>query len=178
MNKRQLNTLMALGIVAGLGATALMPAGDAYGQAADAKSLSKAKKSKQPVNIEADSMEVLDKKKQAIFTGKVHAKRDDVTLTADKLVVDYVDTVGADKKKKTEVTFLNATGHVVIITAKQRITGSWAKMDVKGDLLTVGGRVVVRQDKTVLKGKKLVVNLKTNRSQMTGGRVKGTFVPQ
>ncbi len=158
------------------------------------------------VDIEADHMEVLDDQKKAIFTGKVDAKRSDVTLHTDKLVVDYVkadntdsntkaDTktdasaktdagtktdaaTKSDSGSKTEVTFLEATGHVVIITAKQRITGEKARMDVKANKLVVTGNVVVTQDKTIMKGKELHVDLKTNHSELTGGRVKGSFVPQ
>ncbi len=136
-----------------------------------------ASKSKKDVNIEADSMEVLDKQKKAIFTGKVDAKREDVTLHTDKLVVDYADTKQKDGSNKTEVTFLDATGHVVIITSKQHITGDWAKMDVKANQLTVGGDVTVTQDKTIINGKKLFVDLDKNTSQMSGGRVRGSFVP-
>jgi lipopolysaccharide export system protein LptA len=139
--------------------------------------LQKANSSKRNVNIEADRMEVLDEQKQAIFTGNVDAKREDVTLHSDKLVVDYADTIQQDNTKKTEVRHLEATGNVVIITSKQRITGQWAKVDVKANKLTVGDDVTVVQDRTVLKGKQLFVDLKTNRSELSGGRVKGSFVP-
>jgi lipopolysaccharide export system protein LptA len=139
--------------------------------------LQKASSSKKDVNIEADRMEVLDDQKKAIFTGNVDAKREDVTLHSDRLVIDYANTPQQDGSKKTEVTHLEATGQVVIITSKQRITGQWAKVNVKADELTVGDDVTVTQGETVLKGKKLFVNLKTNRSELTGGRVKGSFVP-
>jgi lipopolysaccharide export system protein LptA len=77
-----------------------------------------------------------------------------------------------------EVTLLDAKGNVVIITPRERITGDWAKIDVPKDMLTVGGNVVLTQGTSVLRGQKLDVNLKTNRTVMTGGRVKGQFVPQ
>jgi lipopolysaccharide export system protein LptA len=77
----------------------------------------------------------------------------------------------------TEVTFLEATGAVVIETAQQRITGAWAKMDVKANQVTVGGNVVVTQGSTVLRGEQLLVDLNANTSEMTGGRVRGRFVP-
>ena len=35
----------------------------------------------------------------------------------------------------------------------------------------------VVQGKTVMNGEQLFVDLNTNRSQMTGGRVKGSFIP-
>jgi lipopolysaccharide export system protein LptA len=160
-----------------LAAPAWRVAVPAAAQEVKTEALQKAASSKKAVNIEADSMEVLDEQKRAIFTGKVDAVREDVTLHADKLVVDYVDTPQQDGSKKTEVTHLEATGHVVIITDKQTITGQWAKMDVKANDLTVGDDVTVTQDKTVMKGKRLQVNTKTKHSELTGGRVKGSFVP-
>jgi lipopolysaccharide export system protein LptA len=160
-----------------LAAPAQQVAVPAAAQEVKTDALQKAATSKKEVNIEADSMEVLDDQKRAVFTGKVDAVREDVTLHADKLVVDYVDTPQQDGSKKTEVTHLEATGHVVIITDKQTITGQWAKMDVKANNLTVGDDVTVTQDKTVMKGKLLQVNTKTKHSELTGGRVKGSFVP-
>ena len=155
---------------------AVAPAAPA--QTVNTSDLSKSANKKQKVDIESDSMEIIDDQNKAVFTGKVVAKRGDVTLYTDKLVADFVKTKQKDDTEKTEVTFLTATGHVVIITPKQHITGNWAKMNVKADTAVVGGNVVVRQDKTVIRGKKLNVNLKTNRSVMTGGRVKGSFVPK
>ena len=150
----------------------------ALAQTVKTDDLSKAAKTKdKKVDIEADRMEVLDKQNKAIFTGKVDAKRTDVTLHTDKLVVDYAKAANTDGSNKTDVTFLNATGHVVIITTKQRITGERARMDVKANKLVVSGNVVVTQDKTVIKGNELHVDLDTNQSEMTGGRVKGSFVP-
>ncbi|MFO1088739.1 MAG: LptA/OstA family protein [Hyphomicrobiales bacterium] len=82
-------------------------------------------------------------------------------------------------KRKTEVTTIDAKGNVVITTPRERITGEWAKIDVAKNLLTVGGDLVVlTQGTNVLKGKQLQVDLKTNQTTMTGGRVKGNFVPQ
>jgi hypothetical protein len=37
--------------------------------------------------------------------------------------------------------------------------------------------VKVVKGKTVVTGQRLFANLNTNRSEMTGGRVKGSFVP-
>ena len=130
-----------------------------------------------PVDIEADKMEIQDKENKAIFTGNVHAKRPDVTLDCDLLVVDFVDTKQADGTSKTEVANLDATGNVVIVTERQKITGEHATMDPRTDILVVTGNVVLTQGKTVLRGPKLNANLKTNKMDMTGGRVKGSFVP-
>jgi len=149
----------------------------AKAQSVNTTDLSKSTNKKQAVDIESNAMEIIDEKNQAIFTGKVVAKRGKVTLNAEKLVVDFVKEKQSDGTDKTSVTFLNATGGVLIITSTQRITGQWARMDVKADKAVVGGNVVVKQGSSIIRGKKLKVNLKTDRSEMTGGRVRGTFTP-
>lgn len=148
-----------------------------HAQTVNTSDLSKSARKKQPVDIESDTMEILDAQNKAIFSGKVVAKRGKVTLNAKKLVVDFVKEKQKDGKNKTTVTFLHATGGVVITTSTQHITGQWARMDVKADKAVVGGNVKVKQGSSVIKGNKLNVNLKTDRSQMTGGRVRGSFTP-
>lgn len=130
------------------------------------------------VTIEADQMEIIEKEQRAIFTGKVDAKRADVRLTADRLVVLYEDVKQPDGTAKNDVSKLDATGNVTIVTSTQRITGQSAKMDVKANKLVVTGSVQVVQGQTTLNGETLNVDLNTDKSQMTGGRVKGSFVPQ
>lgn len=130
------------------------------------------------VTIEADQMEIVEKEHRAVFTGKVDAKRGDVRLTADKLVVLYEDVKQPDGTTKNDVSKLDATGNVTIVTSTQRITGQEARMDVKANKLVVTGGVQVVQGQTTLKGETLNVDLNTDKSQMSGGRVKGSFVPQ
>ena len=151
--------------------------GGVSAQTVNTQGLSSESKSAKDVDIEADQMQVLEDQQQAIFTGKVDAKRGNVRLNTDKLVVHYREQQQSDGSKKTEATNLDASGNVVIVTKGQRITGQWAKMDIKANKVTVGGNVVVRQGQTVVRGKKLFVDLNTNKSEMTGGRVKGSFVP-
>jgi lipopolysaccharide export system protein LptA len=155
---------------------ALSPAA-ALAQSVDTTAAAAESKSDKAVDIESNEMEILDDKKMAIFTGKVKGKRGDVTLNCDKLVVNYVETVQPDGTKKTDVTFLDASGSVVIVTSKQTVTGQWAKMDVKANKINIGGRVKVVQGATVLTGEKLFVDLDKNVSEMSGGRVRGTFSP-
>jgi lipopolysaccharide export system protein LptA len=136
-----------------------------------------AQSARQPgeVNIEADRMEVLDQEKRAIFIGNVDAQRGNIAFKTDRLVANYEESAG--ESGGTDVTFLEATGAVVIETPEQRITGAWAKMDVKANQVTVGGDVVVTQGNTVLRGEQLFVDLDKDTSEMTGGRVRGRFVP-
>ncbi|QIG48641.1 hypothetical protein G5V57_13455 [Nordella sp. HKS 07] len=172
MNRRaSLAVLSALAGLAfgGLGASA---------QTVDMSAATQESKTPRNVDIEADTMEILDEQKKAIFKGNVNAKRGDVTLKTDTLVVTYEEQLDAKGEKKTEVTLLDADGNVVIVTAKQTVTGKTAHMDVKANKLWVKGGAKVLQGKTVMNGEQLFVDLKTNKSEMTGGRVKGSFVPE
>ena len=143
----------------------------------DTTAASQESKTPRNVDIEADQMEVLDDQHKAIFTGNVNAKRGNVNLTCAKLIVLFTETTQSDGSKGTDVTFLDATGGVKIVTGNQTITGQWAKMDVKANKVSVGGDVKVVQGKTILNGQELNVDLNTNRSEMKGGRVRGSFVP-
>lgn len=131
-----------------------------------------------PVDVSANEMEILDKEKKAIFRGAVDATRGTTNLKADELTVIYSEVKQPDGTTKTDATDLNARGNVTITTPKETITGDWAKYNPQTEMLTVGGNVKLVQGKTVLTGKELKSNLKTSKTQMTGGRVRGSFVPQ
>jgi lipopolysaccharide export system protein LptA len=98
-------------------------------------------------------------------------------MASERMEVNYADAQQGDGSKKTEVTVINASGGVKITTGRQVITGRDAILDVKGNQLTVKGSVVVTEGSTVIHGETLKVDLKTKVSAMTGGRVKGSFIP-
>jgi lipopolysaccharide export system protein LptA len=83
-----------------------------------------------------------------------------------------------DGTTKSVTDFVNAKGNVTINTKNATITGDWCRFDVLNNQLVVGGNVVLTQGSSVVKGKKLNVDLKTSHLQMSGGRVSGTFVPK
>ncbi|MEG9883405.1 MAG: LptA/OstA family protein [Hyphomicrobiales bacterium] len=114
----------------------------------------------------------IDRDKHRIeLTGKVRAVRNDMTLASDRLVIEYEGSIN-------DATSLNATGNVVIhIRDHTVIYSQWARMETDAGTVTLGDDVEFKQDGTLLKGKKLVIDLKTGRSKMTGGRVSGQFVP-
>ena len=128
------------------------------------------------VQIEADSMEVKQEDKQAVFTGSVDAKKGNVHLTSDQLVVDYaVVKKGEDKRNK--VTHLDARGNVIVVSKGQTVKAQWAKMDVEANTVVMGDKVTVIEGKSVIHGKRLEMNLTTGKSRIIGGgnRVRGTF---
>ena len=83
-------------------------------------------------------MEILDKQKKAIFKGNVKAKRGNVDAQLRQLTSTYTETVRMPTAtKKTEVTFLDADGNVVIVNGSQTVTGKTAQMDVKANKVSV-----------------------------------------
>ena len=147
-------------------------------------------KSNEPISIEADSLEVLDDKKFAIFKGNVKATQGKFQLVAKKLKVTYTGGVGSKKdgKKNAQgIERIDATGKVAIATPdNQSATSDWAKFDVLNKIVTIGGNVVLSQGGNVMRGSKLVIDLNTGRSKFhstskaTNGkrpRITGVFMP-
>ena len=67
---------------------------------------------------------------------------------------------------------------MLIKTAKETITGDWAKFNPQTNKLVVGGKVKLVQGSTVLQGNELHADLNTDKVEMKGGRVKGSFLPK
>jgi lipopolysaccharide export system protein LptA len=86
----------------------------------------------------------------------------------------------------TQITKILAKGDVVITSENdQTTTSDWALYDVPAQLVTVGGNVVLTQGQNVLKGDRLVIDLKTGESRFdntgdteAGGRIRALFVPK
>jgi lipopolysaccharide export system protein LptA len=133
-----------------------------------------------PVRIEANLLEVLQKKKQAIFTGNVIATRGTVRLRSARLVVHYREMRAGTSKSKTEITLLVASGNVIVTSGNKKATGQWAKMHMKTNKVTMGDKVILRENKNIIHGSKLELDLKTGKSRLLGSknsRVLGVFVP-
>jgi lipopolysaccharide export system protein LptA len=84
-----------------------------------------------------------------------------------------------------QITKIEARGNVIITSDQdQTTTGDWTLYDVPAQLMTVGGNVVLTQGKNVLKGDRLVIDLKTGESRFentgntaSGGKIRALFMP-
>jgi lipopolysaccharide export system protein LptA len=93
---------------------------------------------------------------------------------------------GEEKKGETQITKIEAKGDVIIESEDdQTTTSDWALYDLPSQLVTVGGNVVLTQGKNVLKGNRLVIDLKTGESRFentgntaAGGRIRALFMPK
>lgn len=155
----------------------------------------------QPVHIEAATLEVRDKEKQATFSGNVKVVQGDTGLRCKSLVVFYEqgdeDAGKSDKsgdKGKSmpaatpgpggsqKIKRLEARGSVVVTQKEQTATGDLGLFDMKTNTVTLSGNVVMTQGQNVLRGDRLVVDLTNGVSRVESGkngqgRVQGLFLP-
>jgi lipopolysaccharide export system protein LptA len=152
----------------------------------------------QPIQIEAASLEMRDKKKEATFSGNVKVVQGDTTMTSKTLVVFYDSspapaTPPAANAKSTKsapiqsatpgpggsssIKRLEAKGSVVVTQKDQVVTGETAVFDTRANLITMLGGVVLTQCKNVLRGDRLLVDMTTgvSRVESDGGKVQGLF---
>ena len=146
----------------------------------------------QPVNIEAERLEVRDKDKTAVFSGKVQVIQGDTTMRCKTLTVFYAGPPSKEDHPKPATTInptgdqkikkLEARGDVVVTQNDQIATGDNAVFDMETNVVTMNGNVVLTQGQNVLRGNKLVVDMTSGYSRVesgsnNGGRVQGLFVP-
>ena len=144
----------------------------------------------QPIQIEAASLEMRDKKKEATFAGNVKVVQGDTTMTSKSLVVFYdsgpapaTPAPAAPKGSKSgsmqsatpgpggssSIRRLEARGSVVVTQKDQVVTGETAVFDTRANLITMTGGaagVVLTQCKNVLKGDRLKVDMTTGVSRV------------
>lgn len=147
--------------------------------------------SDEPINIEADMLEVDDEQKQAVFKGNVVARQGGFSLKARELAVYYTGQPAGQVAAASaggsdgSITRIEAKGKVLVTTRDdQTATSEWAKFDVEKQVVTIGGNVVLSQGQNVLKGDRLVIDLKTGKSRFEVGnqsgkqRIRGLFQPK
>jgi len=128
-----------------------------------------------PVEVTADQFVVDQAASEATFTGNVIIKRDDVTVWAQKVVVEYGDGGVSN------ITHIVATGRVRLQTEDQDATGDRVTFDPSSQILRLSGNVTVTNAAGTLNGPELVLNLAEQTSTFSsngGGRVTGVFTPQ
>jgi lipopolysaccharide export system protein LptA len=159
----------------------------------------------QPIQIDAATLEMRDKKKEATFSGNVKVVQGDTTMTSKTLVVFYEssgDKAAAPAQSApakgakaapiqsatpgpggaSSIKRLEARGNVVVTQKDQVVTGETAVFDTKTNLITMlggsGGQVVLTQCQNVLRGDRLLVDMTTgvSRVESDSGRVQGLFI--
>ncbi len=143
---------------------------------------------KQPIEFSADRLEVQKEGSVAMFTGKVEAIQGEMTLLSDEVRVYYQtgnEQSGQVKSGLTgSVSRIDSRGNVRITSRGDTAEGDWAVYDVARQLVTMGGRVVLHQGGSVVRGSRMELNLDTGQARVQGvastqgdQRVRGEFTP-
>lgn len=118
-----------------------------------------------PVDITADQLEVVEPKSVAIFTGDVVAVRGAYEIKARTLEAAYARTGDGSA-----LTRIDAKGRVAVTAPdEQKSTSDWLIYEAKSETITIGGNVVVSQGKNIIKGDKLIIDLKSGKSRFELG---------
>jgi lipopolysaccharide export system protein LptA len=137
----------------------------------------------QPVKIQAAALEVRDKEKIATFSGDVHVVNGDTELRSKVLVVFYDEDPKAQNMKAADpgpggeksIKRIEAKGGVIVVQKDQIATGDSAVFNMRENIVTLVGNVVITKGENVLKGPRLAVDLTSGVSKMDGGPVSAVF---
>jgi lipopolysaccharide export system protein LptA len=154
-----------------------------------------------PLDVTGNSLEVIDGQHLAIWRGDVEAVQDGNRLVADTMNVYFQgNTAPAGAAKPKTVTpaaggaasigqswgspkQVVADGHVFFVSTTQTARGTHAVYDVEPDTITMTGDVVMVQGDNVIKGDKVVIQVKTGHADVISNasgrnkpeRVRGVF---
>jgi len=135
-----------------------------------------------PVVVNSDRIEVQDRADRAIFSGKVVATQDQLTLSTERLTVAYSSAGGIQIER------LDAAGGVLVRSPSETARGDFGVYDLNRKLITLIGNVQLQRQGNEVRGNRLTLDLNSGRAVVdggppgvgqSGGRVTGRFtVPQ
>lgn len=161
---------------------------------------------KQPINIEADKLDVFQKENKAVYAGSVYAVQGDTTMRCTTLIVFFESrdnnsnsnnkTAGAPKAApqapasngspgqppgESSVKRLECKGPVTVTSKDQTATANEAVYDrVIGKVFLIGN-AVMSQGPNVTAGERVTYDVNTGIANVepsaSSGRVRGVFVP-
>jgi len=150
---------------------------------ADSISALKNHDTKQPVDIDAQRIEVRDKQNMALFQGEVKVRQGDMQLDAARVRVFY------DRGKGDRLNLLrvDAEGGVQLTSPSERVSAAYGIYDVEERQLTMLGNVSLIKGESRVSGQRLELNLESGVTTLDGGapgtvrstasgRVSGRFV--
>ncbi len=158
--------------------------------------------SKEPIKIDADKLDVLDKDNKAIFSGNVVAVQGETTVRCSIMTVFYEGRGqnGAGKRPAAAaapapapaaagaapssndgaIKRIECAGPVTVVSKTQAATSDNAVFDRANNKVIMTGNVALNDGPNITRGERLVYDTQTgiaNVDTKPGGRVQGFFVP-
>lgn len=113
-----------------------------------------------PITVKSNEMTADNREKTAVFSGKVVAKQGDITIFADKLVVNYRDKGG-------EVEKVEALGNVRIIQSNRTGFADHAEYDSRSGRIVMTGSPRVVQGGDSISGKVITFYVNEDKSDVS-----------
>ena len=160
--------------------------------------------SKEPIKIDADKLDVLDKENKAVFTGNVVAVQGETTVRCSVMTVLYEGRAGGQggaasgraatpvpapapaanggngQANDSSIKRILCKGPVTVVSKTQAATSDNAEFDRANNVVIMTGNVALNDGPNITRGEKLTYNTVTgvaNVETNKGGRVQGFFVP-
>jgi lipopolysaccharide export system protein LptA len=134
--------------------------------------------SDEPIQIEADRLEVADRDGTAEFSGNVSVSQGSTLLKTDRLKVRYSRDAKGNAGPGGNVRRIEALGRVAVRSNDQVASAERATVDMEAQVATLTGNVSVSQGKNIITGCTITIDMKTNNVDVqpckkeSGGRVK------
>lgn len=159
--------------------------------------------SKEPIKIDADKLDVLDKENRAVFSGNVVAVQGETTVRCTVMTVFYEGRSGGQggagaarataapaapaapgaapgQSNDSSIKRIECKGPVTVVSKTQAATSDNAVFDRANNQVIMTGNVALNDGPNITRGEKLTYNTVTgiaNVETNKGGRVQGFFVP-
>lgn len=149
--------------------------------------------SKEPIKIDADKLDVLDKDNKAVFSGNVVAVQGETTVRCSMMTVFYEGRAaqaggraapatpapaGAPAQgEDSSIKRIECKGPVTVVSKTQAATSDNAVFDRANNQVIMTGNVALNDGPNITRGQRLVYNTTTGVANVQGGRVQGFFVP-
>jgi lipopolysaccharide export system protein LptA len=160
--------------------------------------------SKEPIKIDADKLDVLDKENQAVFSGNVVAVQGETTVRCTVMTVFYEGRAGQQggagaarataaatpapatpaaapaapgQGNDSSIKRIVCKGPVTVVSKTQAATSDNAVFDRANNQVIMTGNVALNDGPNITRGEKLTYNTVTGIANVQGGRVQGLFVP-
>lgn len=123
-----------------------------------------------PIDFDAGAITLQDKQHRAILSGNVTVKQAEMTLTADRMTINYSGQVVDGSPQATRV---DAAGGVTVVRPDQRARAQFGVYDLSRHVITMLGGVTLNQKGNVINGGRLVIDLDSGRANIDGSGVGG-----
>ena len=134
-----------------------------------------------PIDLSADSLELVDAQHLAIWRGDVDALRGQNRLRSDVLNIYFAAKPGEDSSSASsggaapgrnwgKVDHMVAEGHVYYVSPTQNARSDHAVYDMAPDTITMTGDVIVVQGQSVIHGEKLIIDVRSGHATMAAAQ--------